>query len=401
MRGLDLLLLIAIVAYSCICIAESSGDADAEVDECEVKTDSSLEGADPDSVLQQFSDQCEIDLESFQSVEFTVSSCYVKIIKTYSAEFIQKVKSGDVKIEYDGKTVECTGARRRRKSSGSGSGSGSGGSGSGETSTGSSEGSGSGGDSSTGDSESSTGDSESSTGSSEEVAESSTGSGEDASTEDPKDPNAVPPGWCFSGDSTVVTPTGPMKIQDLQMDDLVGVIRGHATIQYEPVWWFTHRVTDKPAEFLRIQTEGNNVLELSESHLIPVVPCDLSISEQETDTLIGDNSVFAKRVNPGDCVLSMDVAQSKMSVEHVVSIEKVEKMGYYSPVTPVGNLLVGNVAASCYSQLESHSMQHVLFNFMREVVYSMSGVAKVLNTDGEIPTVLRLLHYAGSMVLSA
>ena len=74
--------------------------------------------------------------------------------------------------------------------------------------------------------------------------------------------------------------------------------------------------------------------------------------------------MFASAVKKGDSVLVYDQNDSLKSGV-VVNVEQMAIEGLYSPLTFQGNIVVDDVLASCYSEFESHELQHLAFSPFR------------------------------------
>ena len=73
----------------------------------------------------------------------------------------------------------------------------------------------------------------------------------------------------------------------------------------------------------------------------------------------------------------------------VVSNDIVIRKGTYSPLTSHGRIIVEDILASCYSDLEDHSLLHMAFaparwfNDMRNVFQSMRTMGKNASSEYE------------------
>ena len=45
----------------------------------------------------------------------------------------------------------------------------------------------------------------------------------------------------------------------------------------------------------------------------------------------------------------------------VVNVEEKDQLGVYAPLTSQGNIIVDDILASCYSDFDSHELQHMVF----------------------------------------
>jgi len=108
--------------------------------------------------------------------------------------------------------------------------------------------------------------------------------------------------------------------------------------QYEKVYAFAHKDTDKSAQFLTIYTEDERLvpLEVSAEHLL---------------FLEGrNNPVRADSIRVGDNL------QGASNAKKVAKIGKIKRKGIYAPLTVSGTLVVNGVVASNYASLIQDTM---------------------------------------------
>ena len=94
--------------------------------------------------------------------------------------------------------------------------------------------------------------------------------------------------------------------------------------------------------------------------------------------------MFASAVKKGDSVLVYDNLKGlKFGV--VVGIEEMISEGVYSPVTYQGNIFVDDVLASCYSDFDSHELQHLALTPFRWMyrLFEFISHPKLENMEGE------------------
>ena len=141
-------------------------------------------------------------------------------------------------------------------------------------------------------------------------------------------------GFCFAGSNLVdVANRGPVRMQDLQLGDMVMVGQGI----YEPIYSFGHLAPMTIATFLQIKTT-TSTLRLTHEHMV--------------FTKAGD-VVPVSRLQVGDYLLrgsSLD--------DRVESIRTVQERGLYAPFTPSGKLVVNGILVSSYvSMLEEKDLE--------------------------------------------
>ena len=167
---------------------------------------------------------------------------------------------------------------------------------------------------------------------------------------------------CFPGNTTVVLKGGErVRMDELKIGDYVLSI--HPTTHkpvYSKVYLWAHRDPHITATFLHI-THTHGHLHISANHLIltgddntPVPAHHLTVgdsihflsSEQNNDKNDNDNNNKKER---GDshtlCLISV----------HVLHIHTCTQLGYYTPFTNNGLIVVDNIATSVYCQFPTHS----------------------------------------------
>lgn len=72
---------------------------------------------------------------------------------------------------------------------------------------------------------------------------------------------------------------------------------------------------------------------------------------------------FAHKAKMGDCVISTN-EDGKLFADEIVKIGRKVSKGIYSPMTVEGALVANDVLASCFSHIESHSIQKLAYDFL-------------------------------------
>ncbi|CAF4085821.1 unnamed protein product, partial [Rotaria sordida] len=88
---------------------------------------------------------------------------------------------------------------------------------------------------------------------------------------------------------------------------------------------------------------------MTPDHFIPILGKKGDRNYIPVRTLTTDDYVFVAKLNE-----SYQLVPSK-----VISISIEVKLGYYSPLTTTGTLIVDNIAVSCYSNVISHEIAHI------------------------------------------
>ncbi|TKR81366.1 hypothetical protein L596_015246 [Steinernema carpocapsae] len=177
--------------------------------------------------------------------------------------------------------------------------------------------------------------------------------------------------YCFSGDSLVDTPSGPVAMRDLKKGDSV-LSMENSMATYSPVVMFLHRIENEPALFLALNSSNGAALKLTPEHLIYKSKCGKSKFELTA----------AKNVQVGDCLFTK--GNNMVEVE---SLEEVEEMGYYAPLTSTGDIFVEGVLCSCYSNSNLKFVLDGLFSMMRTIDSwtERFAVRRLFEDDFELP----------------
>jgi hypothetical protein len=110
-----------------------------------------------------------------------------------------------------------------------------------------------------------------------------------------------------------------------------------AANEFEPVYAFGHFQPYRKTQFLKIETDNQNALEVTADHLL----------YREGNT----NPVRSGSIQVGDRLLSFDSVQT--SVQTVKRVSSTVKTGIYAPLTPSGNFLVNRVKVSSYVSIQA------------------------------------------------
>ena len=178
------------------------------------------------------------------------------------------------------------------------------------------------------------------------------------------------------------------KISDVDVGDSVLAVDQNGKLQFSQVIMQIHQGgPEVTTEFHVIRTKTGRNLTLTSKHLIykaennkPALDFDDSTSSQPR---------FAMNIKKGDFVFVFDKS-SGMIMDEVVSNDIEIRKGTYSPLTSHGNIIVGDILASCYAELEEHSLLHTAFapvrwfNDMTNVFSSMKRMGKHASSEYEL-----------------
>ncbi|KJH45671.1 hint module [Dictyocaulus viviparus] len=136
-------------------------------------------------------------------------------------------------------------------------------------------------------------------------------------------------------------------------------------LKYERVEMFYHREPETRANFVVLMTESKKRIALTPLHLLPFGDCESmrrSVENADGIEQLLRSSRFADRAKVGDCLMTVD-DNGRMTIERIVKIGRQISEGIYSPMTVTGSLLVDGVLSSCFSQVESHTVQKVSITY--------------------------------------
>ncbi|VDK49251.1 unnamed protein product [Anisakis simplex] len=166
---------------------------------------------------------------------------------------------------------------------------------------------------------------------------------------------------CFAGDSQVQMSNGEMRrMDDLKVDDWILSEDDDGNTEYVRVKSWMHRLPQQTAEFLKINLENGKSIKLTPSHFIFRTKC----SGEDSYVMPGEmdkKAVWAEKVQPGECLYSLDTVANRFIETKVLSIDRVNEVGIYAPLTENGKIVVNGVLASCYVVVESQSLQRYYF----------------------------------------
>ena len=188
-------------------------------------------------------------------------------------------------------------------------------------------------------------------------------------------------GGCFPGSAIFVDKRGRQRsISSLQNGEEVQVIT-NSEIRWEPVITFIHCQPQVMQEFLKITTIKNNVLKITEDHLLFVEKTGQATAIPARDLEVGD-TVYVR-------------GKHSVETDAVQSISTVYEKGVYAPVTLSGTILVNDVHTSCYFDVLSHEWSHRAMGVARAVHYvspwMLQWISGVGQKDG-FPGWCRLAH---------
>ena len=176
------------------------------------------------------------------------------------------------------------------------------------------------------------------------------------------------------------------KISDVKVGDSVLAVDQNGKLLFSQVIMQLHQGPEVTTKFHVIRTKTGRNLTLTPKHLI------YKAENNKPNLDFGDSTSsqprFAMNIRKGDFVFVFDKS-SGMIMDEVVSNDIEIKKGTYSPLTSHGSIIVEDILASCYSELEDHSLLHMAFaparwfNDIRNVFSSMKRMGKNVSSEYE------------------
>lgn len=152
---------------------------------------------------------------------------------------------------------------------------------------------------------------------------------------------------CFPGNAMVdVWGVGPKRMRDLQYGDRVQVVTSLGEVSYEDVYLFGHRDGKTVAQYVNLQTESAQTLQLSPQHFARL--CVSGCESSPTSELVTMRSAYAETVRVGDILQVVD-AWGRLSFSRVVAVWRSEEEGLFNPYVRGGDIVVNGVVASVHS----------------------------------------------------
>ena len=143
-------------------------------------------------------------------------------------------------------------------------------------------------------------------------------------------------------------------ISDLKVGDSVLAVDEKGQLRFSQVIMQLHAEPEVVAEFQVIRTKTGRNLTMTSTHLIYKADSEIASSQP----------IFAENIRKGDFVFAFH-EKLGMIKDEVVSNDIKTHKGIYTPVTSHGNIIVDDILASCYAELENHSLLHLMFAPLR------------------------------------
>jgi len=192
---------------------------------------------------------------------------------------------------------------------------------------------------------------------------------------------------CLWGSNMVHLSSGRQKkISDVKVGDSVLAVDRNGKLLFSQVIMQLHQSPEETTKFQVIRTKTGRNLTLSPKHLI--YKAENNRPNFDFDDSTSSQPRFAMNIREGDFVFVFDQS-SGMIMDEVVSNDIEIRKGTYSPLTSHGSIIVEDILASCYSDIEDHSLLHMAFapfrwfNEIRNVFSSTKRIGKDASSEYE------------------
>ncbi|KJH40616.1 intein splicing region [Dictyocaulus viviparus] len=205
---------------------------------------------------------------------------------------------------------------------------------------------------------------------------------------------------CFSTDTWVTVPDGKKRMDQLKVGDFV-LTANLTTVYYTPITLWIHREPNVMTKFVTIMTDYGKMLALTPRHLMFRYECDdrnftfskdlirrasgtntrmnvfnpdakkenrpdeafffvLDAYEHRIDVLPPNSqAVYAEELKVGDCIYLLYKGSFRLQKLQDISITS--RRGIFSPLTSNGRIIVNDMLASCYSDINESTLQNTYF----------------------------------------
>jgi len=192
---------------------------------------------------------------------------------------------------------------------------------------------------------------------------------------------------CLWGSNMVHLSSGRQKkVSDVKVGDSVLAVDRNGKLLFSQVIMQLHQSPEETIKFQVIRTKTGRNLTLSPKHLI--YKAENNRPNFDFDDSTSSQPRFAMNIREGDFVFVFDQS-SGMIMDEVVSNDIEIRKGTYSPLTSHGSIIVEDILASCYSDIEDHSLLHMAFapfrwfNEIRNVFSSTKRIGKDASSEYE------------------
>ncbi len=196
---------------------------------------------------------------------------------------------------------------------------------------------------------------------------------------------------CFSSTSLISTLNeGKKSISDLNYGDMIKTIdQSSNKIVYSKFITYLHRDEHVLADFIKIITNQNKTIKISEKHLVA------TLRNKKVEFIL------AKNLNENDFLVSYDDNENMIYEEIISIIKYVQEIGVYAPLTETGTMLVDDVLVSCYANIDKHDWAHFAFKLY---IYPKNFYEFIINnlfTRNDNKEYYNRLHWFANFLLNS
>jgi hypothetical protein len=170
-------------------------------------------------------------------------------------------------------------------------------------------------------------------------------------------------GACFPEMAMVLLECGRhIPMAQLRSGDRIAAMSGLTNqLVFSEVLVFLDRDPDCQHQFVTLLTDQGSRLSLTQTHLIYV-----AAEDKEESSLSCFKPIYAGSVTVGQHVLVLgkkghDASSAAFQIEVVMSVSMDRLRGAYAPLTAAGTIIVDDVVASCYADIDSQRVAHAAF----------------------------------------
>lgn len=153
-------------------------------------------------------------------------------------------------------------------------------------------------------------------------------------------------------------------MDELKVGDFV-LTANLTTAYFAPMSLWIHREPDVVMKFVTIMTDYGKMLALTPRHLIFRNKCDEFYEDRIHVLPPNSQAVYANELEVGDCVFLL--YKNGFRQQKLQDISITSRRGIFSPLTPNGRILVNDMLASCYSDVNEATLQTTYFSVMTAV----------------------------------
>jgi len=157
---------------------------------------------------------------------------------------------------------------------------------------------------------------------------------------------------CFPGTSFVWVRNKeePVLLQELGIGEEVLCLNNNKMeLIYSPVFMFAHKNNSKMTTYLKIYTDSNSCISVSPKHLLQTQ----KKGKQDPEFTFADHCAVGDSLFTS---LKNEDNSFTMVKSIIIQIEEVTLEGLYAPFTLAGTIIVDNIAASCYANIQDISL---------------------------------------------